>query len=380
MHVRRIARAPEHAQIQYDLARDTQGDNEIWITAYIDPRFAELVGRSGLFALKWNCTLEAFEWTPRGCPGEVLGVASSSKKVVRENMQLEYLRACVIQKKPNKESALLQEIMSNNQKWSQFSEKLNGKIAYKEKHFIHPTTGRDLGPCHEWTGSQFSGFNYGRIKFGGLTFHNHTALFNAKIGMVPEGLVLCHRCNNPSCCNHNHFLLGTQADNRRDAERTGKSIRGSANPSHEYPERVARGTRHGNSKLPIATVKCIKATYNMHCEVRGIIKAIAAELNLNLTTTRLIARGTTWKSDTADGGNVIPLEKLAPHLNPNSGSAHPNANPNLNVDNVTSFYKQCQAEHDPIERKNLVRAFARKVGMDWRTAHRISKGQHYFLK
>ena len=39
--------------------------------------------------------------------------------------------------------------------------------------------------------------------------------------LVPEGLYVLHRCNNPRCCNPAHLYLGTLSDNSNDMTKAG---------------------------------------------------------------------------------------------------------------------------------------------------------------
>lgn len=50
----------------------------------------------------------------------------------------------------------------------------------------------------------------------------HRAAWVEASGPIPLGILVCHRCDNPPCCNPAHLFLGTQSDNIKDGYAKGR--------------------------------------------------------------------------------------------------------------------------------------------------------------
>lgn len=76
--------------------------------------------------------------------------------------------------------------------------------------------------CWVWTGYCHPQWGYGETTYLKKVWRIHRLIWTIMKGEIPEGFVIRHKCDNAPCCNPDHLVPGTDADNVADRIRRGR--------------------------------------------------------------------------------------------------------------------------------------------------------------
>lgn len=139
------------------------------------------------------------------------------------------------------------------------------------------------GTCWRWIGA-ISGGKYGMFGMPGGNIRAHRAAFMLFRGPIPEGMSVCHHCDNPWCVNPDHLFTGTQKDNVADCISKGRN---SAPPVSDWRGRTK--PHHWQRLTPAQALEILTRVRAGELQER-----IAADYGISSRTVSKIKLGQRW--------------------------------------------------------------------------------------
>lgn len=106
----------------------------------------------------------------------------------------------------------------------------------------------------------------------------HRLAYALHYGVDPDGLCVCHTCDNRRCVNPEHLFLGSHADNMYDMRVKGRR------------KGIGSGAANGRAVLTMEKARTIRA---MRAAGRSL-KELAKRFGVGISTVSRVCKGESW--------------------------------------------------------------------------------------
>jgi hypothetical protein len=167
-------------------------------------------------------------------------------------------------------------------------------VKHLDRLFSHLPLGQK-DECWEWQGYR-NGRGYGKMtvftgnKRNRNSFTAHRLVYRFFNQKDPGELFVCHKCDNPACCNPYHLFLGTSNDNTQDKIKKGRGTWGESSLKNKLTaEQVLEIRRRDKEVVEASGIRS------------ALWKQMAVEYDVKLMTIQYIVYGRTWKQLLPEG-------------------------------------------------------------------------------
>jgi hypothetical protein len=139
--------------------------------------------------------------------------------------------------------------------------------------------------CWEWPLS-VSSAGYGQLCGSDTTYNAHRLSYEFFVGEIPDGLLVCHSCDNRRCFNPKHLFAGSYKENMEDMVGKGRGAKqrdlpcGEDHWTRKFPERLPRKVGDEMAREIIRLLESNSA------------RAVGRMLNLTHSTVARVAKST----------------------------------------------------------------------------------------
>lgn len=90
-----------------------------------------------------------------------------------------------------------------------------------EERFWSKVDAKGDDECWLWKAAKDSE-GYGVFSIGARNYKSNIVAWTLFNGRIEPGLLVCHKCDTPACCNPTHLFLGTHTENMQDMSQKGR--------------------------------------------------------------------------------------------------------------------------------------------------------------